>query len=135
MFRNRPVVKHVSAGRFVVNEPLIWAIRDDQADAITVPVGFPTDLASIPRFLRDRKAFDPNGPSFPCGILHDFLYATGRFGKEFADELLYVSLRSEGVSAPVAWAYYKAVQWFGHAAYEEHERRRALSQVPLRVIK
>jgi hypothetical protein len=135
MFRNRPVVEHVAAGKFVVREPLVWASRDDLADSITVPAGFPTDLASIPRFLRDRKPFDPNGPSFPAGILHDFLYATGKFGKAFADELLYVSLRTEGVSAPIAWAYYKAVDWFGHAAYREHEQRRRLARKSLHVVK
>lgn len=39
---------------------------------ITVPTGFLTDLASIPKAF--RNIFDPAGPWMPAAIIHDYLY-------------------------------------------------------------
>lgn len=104
---------------------LVWATRDDLLDGIMVPDGFVTDLASVPRFLRDRRAFDVNGLSRRPAVLHDYLYATGMGGKDFADDVFYAALRAEGVGKANAWAFYKAVAWFGGGAYREHAKRRA----------
>lgn len=40
---------------------------------ITVPTGFKTDLASIPKAF--QNIFDPAGPWMPAAIIHDFLYS------------------------------------------------------------
>ena len=127
MFRNRPVIKHLGPRRFRLVEPLVWAVRDDRADELIVPAGFVTDLASFPDFLRDRKIFDPIGASGPAAILHDWLYATGKGGKAFADEVFRVALVSCGVSSFTAWLMYQGVKWGGHGPYREHARRRALA--------
>lgn len=109
---------------------LLWATRDDLSDGIMVPDGFVTDLASVPRFLRDRKAFDVNGASRRPAVLHDWLYATGLGGKAYADDIFRLALRAEGVSATNAWAFYQAVHWFGGGPYREHARRRLAGQAP-----
>lgn len=128
MFRNEPLLQ-IPSNRpdtwIVRGEGLTWATRDDLSDAIIVPSGFVTDLASVPRRLRDMRAFDVNGLSRRPAILHDWLYATGKGGKSFADDVFYVALRSEGVSSWNAWMFYKAVDWFGHAPYREHLNKRA----------
>ncbi|MFG1422518.1 DUF1353 domain-containing protein [Roseixanthobacter liquoris] len=46
----------------------------DGADTITVPKGFVTDLASIPRWA--WIILPPDGPWVKAAIIHDFLYAT-----------------------------------------------------------
>lgn len=120
---------------WTVRRPLVWEapvygsdirlILSDRYFRITVPEGFRTDLASVPRFLRDRKAFDVNGKSRRPAVLHDWLYATGLGGKGFADRTFHAALLAEGVSRIDAWTTYQAVNWFGGGPYREHARRRA----------
>lgn len=132
MFRNHALLEVTDEpGRWILRRPLIWDIlpTGDGQLGIVVPEGFETDLASVPRFLRDRKAFDVNGLSREPAILHDYLYATGRGCKEFADLTFYQALISVGVSRWNAWAFYQAVNWFGGSAYREHARRRAVPAV------
>jgi hypothetical protein len=43
-------------------------------DSITVPKGFVTDLASIPRWAWD--ILPPDGPWAKAAVIHDFLYYT-----------------------------------------------------------
>lgn len=51
----------------------------DRQHAITVPAGFVTDLASVPRWA--WTLIPPDGPWVKAAIIHDFLYATGGTGK------------------------------------------------------
>jgi hypothetical protein len=127
MFRTKPIVEWAKADLFIVRAPLIWAERADSADAIVVPDGFPTDLASVPRILRNLKGFDQNGPSFPAAILHDFLYATGMGGKAYADQTFHRALIATGMSRPLAWMYFKGVDLFGFGPYGDHTARRAMA--------
>lgn len=63
----------------VLLEPLEYHVGDaDSAEVITVPAGFETDFASIPRGL--WNLFPPLGPWGRPAIIHDFLYATGGEG-------------------------------------------------------
>lgn len=120
---------------WIVRRPLVWEapvggsdiqlVLSDRYFRLTVPEGFDTDLASVPRFLRDRKAFDVCGRSRRPAVLHDWLYSTGFGGKAFADETFHRALLAEGVSRTNAWAFYQAVNWFGWMAYRDHAKRRA----------
>lgn len=60
----------------------LWGLQRDLAyrtsigepGLITIPKGFQTDLASIPRFL--SSALPPDGPWVQAAVVHDFLYRT-----------------------------------------------------------
>jgi hypothetical protein len=104
--------------QWVVIRPLVWS--DPVYGWLIVPAGTKTDLASIPRFLRDWRAFDPNGPSRRAAVLHDWLYADGTRGKEFADNCLRAALLAEGVTPKVAAAFYWAVRLFAGPAWRGH---------------
>lgn len=80
---------------------------------ITVPAGFETDLASIPRLLRNLPDLDPDGISRRPAVLHDFLYCTQPCDRETADRTLQAALIAEGASRVTAWVYYKGVHWGG----------------------
>lgn len=128
MFRSNLLLEVGAPDHWTVRRALIWDGPVGISGAlgvIEVPEGFDTDLASVPRFLRDREAFDVNGLSRRPAVLHDWLYATGRGGKAFADATFRRALLAEGVGAVTAWAFYQAVNWFGGVAYRAHERRRA----------
>lgn len=103
---------------WVVTDSLIWL--EPGRERLIVPAGTTTDLASIPRRLRDLRAFDPNGRSRRAAVLHDWLYSDGTRGKPFADETLRRALRAEGVTPRVACMFYWAVRLFGGPAWRSH---------------
>lgn len=96
---------------WVVASPLEWS--DPVYGRLVAPVGFRTDLASIPRLFRNLPAFDPNGASRRPAVIHDWLYSSRagyRYGRDFADSFLRASLLSEGASPLTARAFYWAVR-------------------------
>lgn len=74
--KRRPSVK---AGRslWALHDPLTYRTGDGD-DTITVRPGFPTDLASIPRW--GWFILPPDGPWVKAAVIHDFLYATAGTG-------------------------------------------------------
>lgn len=93
---------------------------DPTPHSITVPAGMLTDLASVPRIL--RWFLGRVGPHLEAAIVHDFLYAAVRWGKEiknnkhkrkFADQIFLVGMREAGINPIKAWTIYLAVRAFG----------------------
>lgn len=72
---------------------------------LTVPKGFETDLASIPRFL--WAILPPQQANFVApAILHDYFYIMGAGKRSDADAILYASLRQQGamwLTANIIW--------------------------------
>jgi len=60
-----------------VQRPLVYT-EGDQGFTITVPAGFVTDLASVPRWA--WVLVPPDGPWVKAAIIHDYLYSTGGTG-------------------------------------------------------
>lgn len=102
---------------WTVAAPLIWL---GDTVTITVPIGFRTDLASIPRVLRNLPTLDPDGLSRRPAVLHDFLYATQPCTRDEADCLLRAALLSEGTTKFAAWMFYKGVHWGGGAPWRRY---------------
>jgi hypothetical protein len=74
---------------------------------ITVPAGFTTDLASIPRFA--RWWLNPADARFAkAAIIHDYLLSQG-YSKAFAAAVFYEALLADGVSRSKAHLMFKAV--------------------------
>lgn len=101
---------------WIVRAPLTWL--DPKYNLLQVPVGFMTDLASIPRALRNLPAFDPNGQSRRPAVVHDWLYTTHSRGKDIADSFLRDALIAEGASELDADAFYEAVHLYGDGPYD-----------------
>lgn len=97
--------------------PLIW--QDSKFGTLTAPTGFRTDLASIPRIVRNIPFLDPDGISRRAAALHDWLYAWQKYSKAFADEFLRAALTSEGTNVWSAGCYYYAVSWFGQSSWNK----------------
>lgn len=99
-----------------VHAPLVWSCAT--FGQIVVPVGFQTDLASIPRMLRDWEDFDPCGISRRPAVLHDWCYSkASKRPKHEADQLFRMALKAEGMSDTAAFAHYAAVDKFGSSSY------------------
>jgi hypothetical protein len=102
----------------VVDHPFRY--ESDLAGLITVPIGFVTDLASVPRipFIYDALGADDNKPA----CVHDWIYTTGKYPKDIADKIL---LEASAVIGMAAWRrrlIYWGVVLFGDAIWDAHRR-------------
>lgn len=78
---------------------------------VTVPDGFMTDLASVPRLL--WPLVPPHSPDYAAAaVVHDFLYEwkQGLFTRVVADAIFYEAMRVLGVPAWRAVVMYLAVR-------------------------
>ena len=93
-----------------------WELgRSYTNDGITVPKGFITDLASIPRVL--WWLYSPsNGDYAGACLIHDYLY-TLQYDRAMADRTLKRILKKEGNSLITVYAFYVAVRLFGGINY------------------
>lgn len=103
-----------------IDVPLVWGVEGpDGPTFVTVPAGFVTDFASIPRPV--WPLFPPFGPWALAAILHDWLYVTrgegGRWSRADADRMFREAMeeiakaREDG--QPAAWKraiIYRAVR-------------------------
>ncbi len=81
--------------------------------AITVPLGFITDGASIPRTF--WTLLGPFGPYFEAAVIHDFLYSpwNRRFTRLEVDQLFKEAMFNLGLDWPRRELIYRAVRAFG----------------------
>lgn len=73
-FRTGVYVCVIPKGKFELTKPLVYCSKI-YGSAITVPIGFPTDFASIPWLL--RSIIKVNGRHRPAAVVHDFLCEHG----------------------------------------------------------
>lgn len=100
-----PVVEELDAQFWRLTEPLIYqgAVED-----FTVPAGFRTDFASVPRavvWLIPRY-----GDYTRAAILHDYLLSSQSVSPADADGIFRRCLREFGVSTPRRWMMWTAVR-------------------------
>ena len=96
--------------------PLDFTVNGNK---FTVPKGFATDLASIPRIAWPIIA--PSHASIiKPAIVHDWFYReTCDFNRKNTDLIFYHMLINEGVSPIISSAMYYAVRLFGAKFYNE----------------
>lgn len=92
-------------------------------EVITVPKGFVTDLASIPRLF--WSLLPKTGPYMSAAILHDYLYWDQRCTRAEADQIFDIEMKSYGVSETSRSLIFSAVSDFGAAAWEANAAARA----------
>lgn len=94
---------------WTLTEPLVWELGDiGSGFTITAPVGFSTDLGTIPSWL--RWLLNPADPQCAKAyILHDWvLKSFGVNCQFFAVSQLYEAMRADGVPA---WK--RVIHYFG----------------------
>lgn len=96
---------------WAVCSPLVWS---DTGLLISVPEGFITDLASIPRLLRNLPMLDPDGYSRSAAVLHDWLYRTHQMSRADSDGVLRRAIISRGGSATTARIFWMGVRLGGN---------------------
>jgi hypothetical protein len=96
---------------------------------VTVPQGFVTDYASIPRVFWSVLA--PYGRYGSPAIIHDFLYWDQSCTREEADGLFDLAMQEQGVPNATRIAIYAAVRFAGEYAWVSNleEKQRGLSKI------
>jgi hypothetical protein len=104
-----------AAGLWALRAPLSYA-SDLLGGVVTVPTGFRTDFASVPRAL---GIYDlEGGKCNKAAVVHDWLYSVGSAGqmaidRATADAVLREAILASGYSAFTASVFYSAVRSFG----------------------
>lgn len=99
--------------------------------SVTVPVGFVTDFASIPRLLWSSLPRD--GDYVWAAVVHDYLYWEQRTTRDEADDVLNAAMEDLRVSTADRLAIYKGVQFGGASSWADNAKLRARGEK--RVIK
>jgi hypothetical protein len=118
-----PSVARLGDGNFIVSHPLVYRIQQTN-QAIEVPKGFITDLASIPRPLWWWES--PIDRSMASAIIHDFLYWDQTCSKDEADAVLSLAMQESGVSATTRKMVYLGVRTsIGDKAFADNKAAKA----------
>ena len=102
-----------------VESPFAYACAGGQVH-FTVPTGFRTDLASIPRLF--WNILPPFGKYTEAAVLHDWLYRTHLVSRPQADALLLEAMTLCRVPAWQRVVIYGAVRLFGWSAWHNEKR-------------
>lgn len=111
----------VDGRNWIVREQLTYRIGISQ-DSLTVPVGFVTDLASIPPAL--QSFIQQNGPYLLPAVVHDYLYWKQTCTRDQSDQILLLAMIEHAVPEAQRFAIYQAVHFAGMFAWDENARSR-----------
>ncbi|ECD6764596.1 DUF1353 domain-containing protein [Salmonella enterica subsp. enterica serovar Newport] len=103
-----------------VHEPFAFYLSDDNSDVISVPAGFVTDLATIPRIF--WTLLPPDGKYAKAAIIHDYLYDNALRTKQEADLIFLDGMVVLGVPKWKRVIMYWSVRLFGRGMYEKERK-------------
>lgn len=104
------------SGAWIVAQALVYQ-SDVAGRTITVPQGFPTDLASTPRIPLIYEV--AGGVATMAAVVHDYLYTSGRESRAVADAVLREAAAVTGVSWFQRWVMWLGVRIGGASHYTE----------------
>jgi hypothetical protein len=107
---------------WILDKDMVWNIGNTE-DSITVPAGFVTDYASIPRFLWSL-GLSPYERYSRAAIIHDYLYWTQVCTKAQSDRILLIAMKESAVERFDEVAVYNGVVLGGQSSWDENARQR-----------
>lgn len=105
-FLTEVAVRGIGPGNWVLLEPLTY---EGARDLFTVPVGFHTDFASVPRWA--RSIVSETGVHTRAAVLHDYLGRQADISQSDADGIFRRVLREAGVGFFLRWLMWAAVRF------------------------
>lgn len=118
----------VDGQHWIVRQPLTYRIGVS-AQAITVPVGFVTDFASIPQAL--QSIIRQHGNYILPAVVHDYLYWNQSCTRTQADQIFLLAMIENKVGAVHQRAIHGAVAIAGTFAWDANtqERKQGLARI------
>lgn len=116
-FTEKLLVSPLTDGkRWVIRKEFYFYVGEEEDnDLITVPPGFVTDFASIPRVF--WKIIPKWGKYGHAAVIHDFLYATKDKSRKESDKIFLEGMVIFGVPVWKRYAMYYAVRLCGKLSY------------------
>ena len=108
-----------------VDAPLSYV--SSGGERIDVPVGFITDLASVPRPL--WVFWPPEGLYSEPAVIHDAMYTQQKLTRVRADAILLEAMKDWGVPWYDRWPIYAGVRAGGWVAWAEHAKQNAANKI------
>jgi hypothetical protein len=112
---------------YILYAPIEWVRPKDNTDSnlasFTVPRGFVTDLASIPRVF--WSVLRPDGNYAYAAILHDYLYWTQTRPRKVADDIIRRSMLDFHVDPKSVAVIYEGVRLGGQSSWDQNAKLRA----------
>jgi len=99
------------------------AYTTNKGIAHTVPIGFITDGASIPRLFWSFVGSPFTGLYRRAALIHDYLYATQTTKRSYADRIFLEAMKDLGVSWWKRRVMYLAVRGWGWRPWNKHRKR------------
>lgn len=110
-------LKPINDDKCILEADYIYSIN---GFLITVPKGFITDGASIPKSL--QWIYEPFGEYIKGAVIHDYLYSkyndTG-INRTLADKIFDFIMKETGVNAKTRRKFYVAVKYFGKIFWQD----------------
>ncbi|WP_323885478.1 DUF1353 domain-containing protein [Aeromonas caviae] len=107
-------------------DDLNWQLHEEyyvlsEHMSFTIPKGFVTDLASVPRCI--WNIYPPFGLYTGAAVAHDYLYRTKQMQvtRKEADALFKEQMHKAGVESSQAQLMYLAVRAFGWASFKDRK--------------
>ena len=111
-FTDTLVVKKIDAHLWMVEREFTYHVGwEGNDEKVTVPAGFRTDFASVPRGL--WNIFPPDGQYTQAAVLHDYLYYKQVYTRYKSDFIFYEAMGVLGVRGWVRSVMYCAVRSCG----------------------
>ncbi len=106
---------------WIIKEPLVYE-HPVTKQTYTVPRGFVTDLASVPRLF--WSAFPPCDRYTPPAVVHDYLYWAQLPGcdRKCADDILFITMKEARVNKATRDTIYAAVRVGGKRSWDGNAR-------------
>jgi Protein of unknown function (DUF1353) len=110
---------------YFLTAPISWTPNPGQEHykAVTVPPGFVTDFASIPRIF--WSALRPDGDYAYAAVVHDYLYWTQTRSRDEADGILKMAMEDFEVGTVTIETIYSAVRLGGKGAWSGNAKKKA----------
>lgn len=106
----RPLIlEYLDGRRWRLNESFGYTLRTGRR--ITVPAGFETDFASVPRVF--WRVLPPTGDYGKAAVIHDYLYSKGLMPREEADRVFLNAMKDLKVNSFIRRSMWAAVRSFG----------------------
>ena len=111
-FRSQFTATKVGRRNWVVAQDLVYVASLPHYELhVSVPVGFKTDLASIPRLF--WWIVPPDGSYTPAAVVHDYLYRRPITDRATADRIFLEAMKHCGTWTVVRMGIYATVRAFG----------------------
>lgn len=113
-FTEKLYLEPVGSNEWRLVSSFTYYVRDKNSnEKITVPAGFVTDFASVPRIF--WNILPPWGQYGKAAIIHDYLYYTKEYPKKKADRIFLEAMKVLNVPLATRTIMYSAVVLFGKA--------------------